>query len=312
MSDEAKFCKNCGCKNTALSMTKSSAQIEAGGTINREALNQYLIDVRALECVRKDLNDKLEAKRKYADSLAVPSRFFKPSRNKVGFSIYGYAIVAFIAGAIINMFVKGLFETDFVFTLTIVIVAGMIVFDIARRIYYFVMHIKAIKDHKNAIAYDKERVKNEFEFKKNVNVEIRKINEELNNANNLLDKAYSANIIPRPFRNIYAVYYLCEYIITSHENLASALLNCNLDAIKQQLSIVIEQQTEMIVNQAIQISLNEDLIRQNSQKLNHLAEIERNTALAAQYTQIAAVNSETCAWMSKRLYNEYYYNSNIR
>lgn len=112
-----------------------------------------------------------------------------------------------------------------------------------------------------------------------------------------MENAYSVNIVPQQFRNLYAIYYLCEFISTSNESFSNALLQCNLEEIKQQLATVIENQREMIINQAILIAQNEEIIAQNNQNLKHLAKVENNTAFAAKYSQIAAVNAEACAWI---------------
>lgn len=86
-----------------------------------------------------------------------------------------------------------------------------------------------------------------------------------NEANSLkadLQDAYNANIIPIQFRNIEGVYYLYDYLSTSNESLTSALMQAN---------------------QAI--------FEQNQQILETAQNIENNTAVAAQYAKISAVNS---------------------
>ena len=103
-----------------------------------------------------------------------------------------------------------------------------------------------------------------------------------------LDKAYGANIIPLQFRNIQGVYYLYDYISTSNQGLSEALMQCNLDAIKQKLDNVIQLQGKAIIQQA---QANVAIMKQNQQILETAQATMQNTAVAAKYAQIAAVNS---------------------
>lgn len=112
--------------------------------------------------------------------------------------------------------------------------------------------------------------------------------------NQKLQEAYNANIIPIQFRNIQGIYYLYDYMSTSSQGLSEALMQCNLDAIKQQLNKVIQLQGETIIKQAQQ---NAALYEQNQQILEAVQATMNNTAIAAKYAQISAINSE----MSLRL-----------
>ncbi|SEK99239.1 hypothetical protein SAMN02910353_01667 [Ruminococcus sp. YRD2003] len=100
----------------------------------------------------------------------------------------------------------------------------------------------------------------------------------------LLAKAYSANIIPQQFRNIQGVYYLYDYLSTSNQSLSEALMQANLESIKQKMDKMIQLQSVQIIQQA-----------QTNAKLGQLIEISEdirmNTALAAKYAEIAAINS---------------------
>ncbi len=120
---------------------------------------------------------------------------------------------------------------------------------------------------------------------------------EIGEVTKLLKSAYDIDIIPQQFRNIYAIWFIHDYMTTSNESLSNALLHFNLDEIKNKLDTVIEQMQEIIINQGIQIAQNEQILRQNQKSLEHLAKIELNTERSAQYSQIAANNAEACAWI---------------
>lgn len=144
---------------------------------------------------------------------------------------------------------------------------------------------KKVKEHDRLVANNAEIVsrkeEKEKEFKTLLTADIHKAQEQL-------DKAYSANIIPLQFRNIQGVYYLYDYISTSNQGLSEALMQCNLDAIKQKLDNVIQLQGKAIIQQA---QANVAIMKQNQQILETAQATMQNTAVAAKYAQIAAVNS---------------------
>ncbi len=119
------------------------------------------------------------------------------------------------------------------------------------------------------------------------------IDEEIADTKQSLDKAYSANIIPMPFRNIEGAYYLYDYLSTSNQSLSEALMQANLEAIKQKLDKIILLQSEEIIKQA-----------QANAKLGSIIEISEdirnNSAVAAKYSQIIATNSELNAKLAAK------------
>jgi hypothetical protein len=119
-----------------------------------------------------------------------------------------------------------------------------------------------------------------------------------------LQQAYNANIIPLQFRNIQGIYYLYDYISTSNQGLSEALLQCNLEAIKEKLDNVIKQQGEAIVQQA---QANVALYEQNQRILASLNDLNSktddivsNTFVAAKYAQISATNSAVALKMQAK------------
>ncbi len=118
------------------------------------------------------------------------------------------------------------------------------------------------------------------------------LNKEISSTIALLKKAYSANIIPLQFRNIEGVYYLYDYLSTSNQSLSEALMQANLEAIKSKLDNMIKLQSAQIIQQA-QTNARLDNIQAQNQRLQELSEATmNNTAVAAKYAQIAAVNAE--------------------
>lgn len=128
------------------------------------------------------------------------------------------------------------------------------------------------------------------------------ISAELEKFESVLENAYSINIIPQQFRNIYAIHYLSTFIDTSNESLATAMIHLDLNSIINKLDKIIEQQKEIIINQRIQEAQNLMLLKQNQEYLKKLDSIERKTESIADsaynssvYAQIAASNAEASA-----------------
>lgn len=105
-------------------------------------------------------------------------------------------------------------------------------------------------------------------------------------ASSVLISAYSANIIPMQFRNITGVYYLYDYLSTSNQSLSEALMQANLEAIKQKLDTVISQQSELIIETA-------QLNAKMGKVMEYTEATMQNTAVAAQYARITAANTDT-------------------
>lgn len=126
-------------------------------------------------------------------------------------------------------------------------------------------------------------------FKRNTEECISDIKIEKEEVEEKMQEAYSANIIPLQFRNIEGIYYLYDYISTSNQGLSEALMQCNLEAIKQQINQVVNLQGEMIVRQA---QHNAAMYEQNQQILNMARATVVNTAMAAKYAKISSINSD--------------------
>ena len=138
------------------------------------------------------------------------------------------------------------------------------------------------------------------------------VEKEFESAKKILENFYTLNIIPLKFRSLEAMYSICEYYDSSTESLTSILFHLDMDEIKAKLTNIIDNQQEIIINQAIMIAQNQDIIAQNAATLDkltelstlaeknskYLAHIEDNTFRAADWASVAASNAEACAWIS--------------
>ena len=139
--------------------------------------------------------------------------------------------------------------------------------------------------------------------------EIAGISKELSEAKRIREDLYDMNIIPGKFRSIGCAYFIYDFFSTSNVPLDNVFLHLDLDKIQSQLDTVIKNQSDIILQQAIIISQNEEIISQNQRLFKELSDMNRsvNTTLSSiqessnetsEWTRIAALNAEACAWIS--------------
>ena len=139
----------------------------------------------------------------------------------------------------------------------------------------------------------------------------------------LLHNLYNINIIPTPYRNLESIYYIYDYMASSQQSLEQTLLHermengikrlsCKIDTvIKQNERIIfntrriaegvenIGRKASLILEDMDHISNEVDSISANStQILESCRNTERNSEIAAQYSQIAAKDAEAIAYFS--------------
>jgi len=334
VADGTRFCPHCGTEQTSVTIVPAKDNRLETQDWDRNALNIYLSNVLALECILVDLAEEREKalkKAKAEENSNYVRRFSMP---------YGYIWLCYHGGKYhIGAFRgagEGAYTGDFLNTADapdgdgfVNYVWGQPVYTHNGEFYWGIiddLSMRTIKkpsfwwdvDSGNFLQ-DKLRqtgARNAFldcleEFKEdapsryeyNLVQKVRPAQEvadtichDYQKAEQLLQEAYAINIIPKQFRNIHAVWFIHDFMTTSAESLSSAFLQCNLDVIKQNLDTIIEQNNRIIVQYAIHIAQNENVMTQNQQMLNHLSSIESNTDRAAQYAQIAANNAASCAW----------------
>lgn len=128
------------------------------------------------------------------------------------------------------------------------------------------------------------------------------LKDESDRIDELLEKAYSANVIPRWYRDVYPAVYLYDWFSNSRaDDLDVALNTLVLEQIKDRLDTIIRNQGEMIINQRIMIANQKKSMEQaerhhaeQMEKLNrivasnedrnmYLSMIEANTAANAYF-----------------------------
>lgn len=330
ISQDAKFCLNCGRKIDGI-VTKQETGVSTQSGLDHRALTIYLEDVRILEYSCRKLENKIEdlinslykiewnlcwyynindrhtlhllfdgtdyfiaclpnthtintTQRIYGGYDWIMDTDGRRKPVELSPSEYGYEWVK----------IDDHFNKKLSSLLSCVVGKTYNLYDFTEKNLARKVFIKSYKNFKGFAPQEyNKRVVNIKEIRR----QIDEVYDELERARAILDKAYNINIIPKQHRNLYTVHYLCEYIGSSTETLSAALLNFNLTEIKQKLDVIIDQQQEMILNQCWLAAQNDQIIKQNQEKLQSLANIEQNTDRAAQYAQIAANNAEACAWI---------------
>lgn len=311
INENQKFCRYCGAKNEDENQANSldneilnNTQSQQINTVfNRSVLTHYLSNIRTLELYRNKLHKSISSLEYQISNLGIR----KVSDGGIGgadledaIPVFGFVVlvivVTLIGGSILKGTLGKLFGwEDFFSGLMNFIIAVMIIVAIGTVIYLIVENAKANNEYEIRLSNDKRRVNEELIEKKALSKQLSEFESESDKIEALLNDAYSINIIPSKFRNMYAAYFLYDYISTSTATLNEALLHCDLDTIQQKLNEIIDQQQEIIMELAYQNALNEKLVKQNEQILGHAIQAENNTALAAQYTKIAANNTGVVA-----------------
>lgn len=303
ISNEQKFCIHCGAENKGFLQNANSTQVievhsnkneisnQTNTVFNREVLINYLSNLRTLEVVKSKLNEEKNNLEYRISHLGKGNRVY--SRESFDWPtflvIVGFFGVLFLISLwIANGGFFGLFEGLGTLVCVLSLIIGVIL-----CIAYISEYVKADAMYKRKVEEEQKRIHRENQEKRQLLEILPNIENDLNQNEQLLDKAYSINIIPAKYRNIYGAYFLYEYISTSNATLSEALYQCVLDEISQKLDVVISQQREQIMLLARQNALSEKIIRQNDELLRHAIATENNTALAAQYSEVAAVNTAT-------------------
>lgn len=328
IQDDAQFCLKCGSIQGSNVNDIAYNNYASSNDFDRQAIQIYISNVLNLECLRAKLNDdyylaeknwSYEYYNNYVERFAISN----------GYIWLAYYDDKFYIGAFNDGNYGGAYTGEFLNREHMTDGKGFVRYVWGQEVikhrgafYWGIIDENSLPMIKKSafwwdIGNSKSRAKKDFLkvysrfketapkiYKENFANKVQPLKdkvdgicEEWKKANELLQSAYDINIIPQQFRNIHAIWFIHDFIATSNETLTTALLHCDLDVIKQKLDCIIEQNREIIINQAIQEAQNVQLIEHNQQTLRRLANIERNTDWAAKYSQIAANNAEACAWI---------------
>ncbi|MBQ7088290.1 MAG: zinc ribbon domain-containing protein [Clostridia bacterium] len=306
IADNQRFCSYCGTENvTHMTTTTAVAEkpatfpvaADGNGGFNRNVLINYLGNLRSLEIIKSDLLAQKATIEKRISALGIRTHFEKASlwecvllRGWMALMSVGLVVVPAIIANLLRMYLFT--EGILAFIMDMIKIAPYIV--VAYNIVaVFVDYFKAKNKYSEAEAKDERRVNAEQVEKAKLEKKLTALRSELKKTNTLLTKAYAINVIPTKCRNIYGAYFLYDYMTTSAATLSEALFHFDLDEISKRLDRVIQLQKEQIIQNARMQAMNQQIIMQNEELIQHAIAVEENTARAAQYAEVAAVNTET-------------------
>lgn len=170
-------------------------------------------------------------------------------------------------------------------------------------------------DYKEAFAAYEVREPIRQQHKENMNAWLHHVNVldgRIQEVKALREQAYGVNVIPIQYRNIYAVHYLYDFFRSGQsDDLDQVLQIFVLEEIKARLDKIIEQQTEMIINQRIMIAQQEKtntMIAKNHEKeMRQLANINQNAERRNQYLEMINCNLAISNYFA---YQEYIHRGN--
>lgn len=285
---------------------------------NREFLVPYLQDICALYMadrkIQNDIYEKEDKIREYQRERFVPAPR-EPNYESGSIGCFGYLAlgVCLLGVANILMLILKPGEYDSGFT-AFMYICGLI--SAALGGFFFWRFCKEARDERedNDIKWeiyqeelkqykadckqakeDYRRYKTHIPF---IQKEIETLKSEKNDLEKLLTKVYGANVIPSHYRNIYAAVYLYDWFSTSaSDDLDHALSMFVLEEIKAKLDMIIEQQSEMIMNQRI-IQANQMKSMELQQKHNHMMRLKLDQlqiTAEEQYRYVQMIEANTAA-----------------
>ncbi len=119
----------------------------------------------------------------------------------------------------------------------------------------------------------------------------------------LRELVYNVNIIPRQYRDKYAAVYLYDYFESSGENdLGMALNTYVLEQIKERLDRIMDQLSEVILNQYTMMQNQERAMEQaerhRNEMMQRLSRIEANAEERNKYLKMIESNTETLKYFA--------------
>ncbi len=312
ITNDQKFCCFCGAENKHFlnsdlnvipNKSSSKAKINPKDIIfNREVLKNYLYNLQTLEFAKNKLEYEKANLEYRIGSLCCPQHIApRDSWSDYGICFGGLALMIglfLLALWIINGSNGGGFFSillGLIKPIAIIVMIASIIISIIIIISTISSYVQDGKRFDMETQNEAQRLEIEKQERQRLSSILPHVKQDLENTNDLLNSAYSINIIPENIRGLYGVYFLYKYISTSQVSLNEAFFHFDLNEIKCKLDIIIEQQREIILKTARSNALNEKIVKQNEQNLRHAISTERNTELAAYYSQIAALNTETVA-----------------
>ena len=288
--------------------------------LNREILINHLFDLRALEIAKVKLSTTLSKNNTKIKQLGYSRYYKKPNSSFViivplivmSALVFGFFIISQTimhqdlfdrrlkpeyqglglngySGSAFYEYVPSHPEFDTYVNVCTIITLILVIIAFAVTLIT-VTYSK--KEYNKKVKDDYERVRKEKQDIDMIKSENNEVSAKLKEVNTLLRDSYSINIIPQQFRTVQGICYLYDYMSTSQQSLNSAFLNYNVNQINVGINKMIEQQSEMILQQSVTNARLEIMEGHGKKMIDQLASIEQNSEIAARYSAITASHAK--------------------
>ena len=268
---------------------------------DRRLLVPYLEDLCSVELLHvKVSNEFRRAKENYWDYQNRLKYDVKPQEPEssqgggglilylIGAALVVWAVIWFFSGSILRML--GAVGIGFVCAIVFAAANCEVDSDKAAREKYE-RYEKALKQYNDRAPVRSNNKQQEAYWLSQTNMLQKRVQE----VEKLREDIYNANVIPIPYRNVYAVHFLYQYFRSSSADDVDMILQTFvLEEIKSKLDKVIQQQTEIILNQRMMIAnqhkMNQTLARNHEQQMKQLANLNENAERQNQYLEMINTN----------------------
>lgn len=331
LNDGSAFCSSCG---NAVETRQKPAVVESshtlkqqGESIERTATLEYITKIRDCELVKDRLQRKINEIDNKISNLCIPRTIKKEHTHHertfiwVTLALIGWTLLIFfilLSKAdwsifdFINMISSKAAETSqSTMGVSLIIwlpgAVGILLELASMRIRGKNRQASKRADavYQKALSDENARMNKEKNMQVQLSQEKEPIVAELKKFTQLALQMYRINVIPQKFRSLYPVYFIQEFMATSATPLDQIFLHCDLDKIQSQLSTVIAQNQQMLIQQAITNARLQNIQAQNAAYYERAEEyaknIEKNSKKAADYAEMASFSSTAgLAFMSSQ------------
>ncbi len=331
--DNAQFCSSCGCQISNKSISPASTTANAIYQPSYNEVKEYLSYAKKLETNRLELITTKNQLQNRINRLGFRQEFSAPtSDSAAAFIAFGWKTflivlpIGLIVAAIVSnngdifanllsiiTIVLIFFNTELLINAGIAlgcaIAAGTLVGAVAAFFSSF-EHKKRCQEYRKAVAADNKRVENEQQQIGFLQTQQAEIDRKIAEIESVMSDFYSLNIIYPKYRNLIPIVTLYEYFESGRHTTLSDAYNKYEDEL---LHKTIIEKLDVVISRLEQIRQNQNALYEAILESNSIAEricqqsdtliasnkmIEKNTALAAYHSKIAADNSTINAYIN--------------
>ena len=281
---------------------------------DREFLVPYLENLCALHLAEIKLNKYVNSTQNRVNSLlkghnyAEPSRpIYDPTIDPGAFKVFKISLIIIVVSFLIALASgEGIlsFLLVFVCAISIIVFVGSIFVLISGAIGTKDTNNDEDRNYRKAMEmYNAAKVQDRADHQKGLVLldQLQGPIAERGKVRSLLQEAYNANVIPGQYRNKYAAVYLYDYFRNSRADDLDLVLNTFvLEQIKAKLDIIIQNQSEIILNQCIAAARQEQALddqrNYHDRMMNKLDQIHAQGEERLQYERMIESNTAAAAY----------------